>query len=143
MPRPETFQSNNSEELKPPVPENIKCVTRNTAIVVVHGIGNQLPMETLDQLGRGLVGQYRQVLGDKMQLSHEIVFRTADVTKEGWFDNVLRISNKDSPYYIDVYEYYWANYTQDKASWKDLNTWLQGVVSGAGSFYKRNASLGD
>src|ERR1700759_1414765 len=116
-----TFQTNSSESLRTAFPPLTEWVTRNTAMVVVHGTGNQLPLETLDQFGRGLVAQYRKSLGDKLELRHEIVFKPADANREGWFDNVLRLSNKDSPYFIDIYEYYWANFTQDKASWKDLN----------------------
>lgn len=56
---------------------------------------------------------------------------------------MLRIKNEESETYIDIYEYYWAGYTEDKASWDELNKWLRGVVDGAKTFYKKNAALGE
>ena len=38
---------------------DIGWVKKNTAILIIHGIGDQLPMETLDQFGRGLIKQYK------------------------------------------------------------------------------------
>jgi hypothetical protein len=115
-------------------------VNENTAILVVHGIGNQLPIQTLDQFGRGLIKNYRKKYGDDISITHEIVAKRGEAGD--WFDNILRLHNKNSENFIDIYEYYWANYTEDKASWKDLNAWLQGVVKGASSFYKRNEQMG-
>ncbi|AMR34210.1 hypothetical protein A0256_23535 [Mucilaginibacter sp. PAMC 26640] len=120
---------------------DIEWVTQNTAIMVVHGIGDQLPLETLDQFGRGLTRQYRKTYPDAISLSHEIISKT-DKNGTKWFDNVLRLKKDDSEHFIDVYEYYWADYTEDKASWNDLNTWLQGVVNGAEKFYQKNGQIG-
>ena len=36
----------------------VSWVSTNCAIVVMHGIGNQMPLETLDQFGRGLIAEY-------------------------------------------------------------------------------------
>jgi hypothetical protein len=121
-------------------PCGVDWVNQNTAILVAHGIGNQLPLETLDQFGRGLIKQYKKEFDDEFIISHQIVSKQGD--SGVWFDNVLRMQKAGSPYFIDLYEYYWANYAQDKASIKDLNTWLQGVVKGATNFYKKNALIG-
>jgi len=122
--------------------EDLEWVNQNTAILVAHGIGNQLPLETLDQFGRGLIKQYRQAFDDELSITHEIVAKPDD-RGGSWFDNVLRIHKAGSDKYIDLYEYYWANYSQDKATWKDLNSWLQGVVTGATKFYRRNELIGE
>jgi len=118
-------------------------VDRNTAILVMHGIGDQLPLETLDAFGRGLIHQFRKDFGDRLQVQHKVKAKDADGKHDHWFDNVVRLTLEGSPVYIDLYEYYWANYTQDKASWKDLNLWLQGVAKGASKFYRRNGDLGE
>jgi len=34
--------------------------TGRTAFVVIHGIGEQSPFETLDSFGRGLLGEFDQ-----------------------------------------------------------------------------------
>jgi hypothetical protein len=135
-------QPNPNELLNSIIYGDLKWVSKNTAIIIVHGIGNQLPLETLDAFGRGLIKQYRTVFSEELAISHEVVTKP-DSSDGVWFDNVLRIHKKDSDYYIDLYEYYWANYSQNVATWKDLNIWLQGVVSGATAFYKKNAQIGE
>ncbi len=118
-----------------------KWVEKNTAILVVHGVGDQLPLETVDQFARGLIKQYKKAFPGKISISHQIVTK-GDSKGNPWFDNAVRVHLEGSEHFIDVYEYYWANYTQDKATWSDLTQWLQGVVRGAKKFYKKNAELG-
>lgn len=115
-------------------------VTENTAILIVHGIGNQVPLATLDDLARGFIAVYKE-MGLTLKLRHELMPK--DDNGKLWFDNVLRIENVESQHYIDIYEYYWANYTEDKASWADLNKWLQGVVKGAKEFYGYRKEWGE
>jgi hypothetical protein len=121
---------------------DLEWVNKNTAILVAHGIGTQLPMETLDSFGRGLIKQYRAAFKEELRISHEVVTKP-DGSGGVWFDNILRIHKEGSGYYIDLYEYYWANYSQNVATWPDLNAWLQGVVSGATIFYKQNEEIGE
>lgn len=135
------FEPNETLLLKDIVNEEIGWVTKNTAILVVHGMGFQLPVETIDQFGRGLIQEYQKTFGEDIKLKHEIVLKSENSGKP-WFDNVLRITKTGSNYFIDVYEYYWANHTEDKASFSDINKWLQGVVNGASKFYKRNSQFG-
>ncbi|MGM9478163.1 hypothetical protein ACS5PU_17185 [Pedobacter sp. GSP4] len=138
------IRSNDSQELpkpKDPVVELKEWVNETTAMLIVHGIGDQFPISTLDDFARGFVGEFKTVYKDKLSLSHEIMPKKDG--NETWFDNVLRIKHADSENYIDIYEYYWANYTEDKSSWNDLNKWLQGVVKGAKHFYNKNKSLGE
>lgn len=132
---------NKTIKLNPPA-DDLEWVKQDTAILVVHGIGNQLPLETLDQFGRGLIAQYKAAFDDEFYITHEIVPKS-DSTDKVWFDNVLRLHKSGSVNFIDLYEYYWANYSQDKATWSDLNRWLQGIVKGASKFYKRNALIGE
>ena len=119
----------------------INWVKQSSAILVVHGIGNQLPIETLDQFARGLIKVYQKEFGDKIELSHHVVDKK-DSKGGYWFDNILRISKKGSEHYIDIYEYYWAHYSEDQATWRDINSWVQGVVKGAKKFYYKNRALG-
>jgi hypothetical protein len=116
-------------------------INHNTAILITHGIGDQLPISTLDDFSRGLLREYHTEFTADMHISHEIIAKGSP--GNAWFDNVLRIRKKDSPFFLDIYEYYWANYTENKASWTDLNEWLQGVIEGAQSFYKKNAQFGE
>lgn len=138
----ELFEANKEETLRiRSITDQIGWVKSDTAILVIHGIGNQLPLETLDQFGRGIIKAYKTNLDDEITISHQVVDKP-DSRGGVWFDNILRISKKGSEHTIDIYEYYWANYSEDKATWRDINSWIQGVVSGAKNFYKRNAQLG-
>jgi hypothetical protein len=110
-------------------------VDSNTAILIVHGIGNQLPLETLDSFARGLIKEYQTTFNTSLSLTHELVAKS-DENGGVWFDNVLRIKKSESECYIDLYEYYWANYSQNVATWNDLSKWLNGVVAGAKIFYE-------
>jgi hypothetical protein len=136
------IEPNATFKLKKMVYDNdLKWVSENTAILVCHGIGNQMPLETIDQFARGLIKVLRKEFPDEITLTHDVV--TKDDGSGGyWIDNVLRIAKKGSPHFIDIYEYYWAHYTEDKATWTDLNNWLEGVIKGAKSFYDKNAALG-
>lgn len=126
----------------PPVTEgSLPWVTQNTAILIVHGIGNQLPMETLDMFGRGLVSEYAREYEKQITIQHCVVAKEQHTT-DLWFDNVVRIKKKGSEFHIDLFEYYWANYTEDKASWTDISLWLDGVVKGAKEFYNEQPTLG-
>lgn len=140
-----TIKSNLSEQLPEPEVAAIPLkgwVAQNTAILIVHGIGDQFPISTLDDFARGLVREFRTVYKtEELVLSHEIVPKNDD--GKTWFDNVLRIRKQGEEHYIDIYEYYWANYTEDKATWNDLNKWLQGVVKGGKEFYQKNKQLGE
>src|SRR5688500_6279933 len=65
----------------------VSWVNENTAILVIHGIGNQFPLETLDLFGRGLIKQYKEAFGDSFRISHRVVPK-ASAGSELWFDNV-------------------------------------------------------
>ncbi|HZI24248.1 MAG TPA: hypothetical protein VFD46_04190, partial [Chryseolinea sp.] len=119
----------------------VSWVSTNSAIIVMHGIGNQMPLETLDQFGRGLIAEYAKKFPGEMSIQHCVITKDPD-NAEPWFDNVVRLKKKNSEYYIDLYEYYWANYTEDKATWTDISLWLNGVVNGAKNFYEDQKLLG-
>jgi len=68
------------------------------------------------------------------------------VTKKGdesyyWFDNFIRIKKAGSELHIDVYEYYWANKTENKTNIQGITKWLGQVVSGGIKHYKVNKAL--
>lgn len=119
MKEKDNFTANGSDQLAPgsagiPWPEV------PTAMLVGHGTGNQLPRETLEQFGRGLISAYQKEFGDSLVVSHFLVDKE-DSRSCVWFDNVLRLSRKNHPGFIDLYEYYWAYYPEDKATWRDSN----------------------
>ena len=105
-------------------------VTCNTAMLIIHGIGNQDPMETIDAFGRGLLSQFAGII----TVEHRVK-PIADSAGGVWFNNYLRVKKEGSDFYLDIYEYYWANYTRDLANFVDLRQWLNNVTDGAEDFY--------
>jgi hypothetical protein len=120
-----------------------KWPTKNTAFLITHGIGNQKPIETLDSFSRGIIKALQTYKPDefnKIELEHIIVSKKGDETYY-WFDNFIRIKKSDSDFHIDIYEYYWANLTENKTNLQGIINWLGKVVSGAKKHYKDNESM--
>lgn len=114
-----------------------KWVSQNTAILVVHGIGNQFPLETLDGFAKGLIETYHSS-GHELRIEHHLAKKQNSNNTTPWFDNFLRIHSAEQEHYIDVYEYYWAPETEGQATLKDLNKWLSNATKGASKFYENN-----
>jgi hypothetical protein len=121
-------------------------VKEPTAILVIHGIGNQNPVETIDQFARTLVQELTQTLACTLRLSHRLVKKSNSNGTDVWFDNYLRIERIENEQPvgppIDVYEYYWAHYTEDQADMLDISKWVSEVSRGARKFYRLNSELG-
>ncbi|WP_157433409.1 hypothetical protein [Adhaeribacter aquaticus] len=115
-----------------------RWIAENTAILVVHGIGNQNPLETLDGFTRGLAETYKAA-GYNLAIEHHLARKSASDSSTPWFDNFLRLREEGTQGpHLDIYEYYWAHETEGQATLKDLNTWLNNVTRGARKFYKNN-----
>ncbi|MEP7234387.1 MAG: hypothetical protein ABI778_03735, partial [Ignavibacteriota bacterium] len=120
-----------------------KWVSENTAFLIIHGIGNQNPLETLDQFGRGFIHAYAEKLHCEISdftISHEVAVKH-EPGGSTWFDNFVRIAKPGESFHIDLYEYYWANQTQDKASIHQIQVWINDVVRQAKRFYEENVTM--
>ncbi len=113
-----------------------KWISQNSAILVFHGIGNQKPFETLDSFVRGLLNAYIHAgfEENKFHLIHE--FATHQQGDKIWYENIIRIKYGQSPYYLDCYEFYWADKTENKVSWNDMQEWIDTITTGAENFYQ-------
>ncbi|MBL0340843.1 MAG: hypothetical protein IPP71_07920 [Bacteroidetes bacterium] len=120
-----------------------KWINENIAILIVHGIGDQKPLETLDQFARGFKGAMVIYGGHglNLQMSHQLVAKKSGDESYYWFDNFIRISLKGSDKHLDIYEYYWANRTENKVDMKRIFGWLRKVTSGAKKYYQQNKTL--
>ncbi|MBI4548532.1 MAG: hypothetical protein HY707_11155 [Ignavibacteriae bacterium] len=111
--------------------------TTKTAFLVIHGIGEQNPFETLDSFTRGLV-KYLQSQHIPFTMEHKLAERTgARSTK--WIESYVRLSDGDN--FIDVHEYYWAYMTEEQISPGEVFEWVQKALSGAMSYYRQNEEL--
>jgi hypothetical protein len=84
---------------------------RRQAVVVIHGIGNQQPMDTL----RGFVSRLLQP-GDKMYSSPNRLTDNLELRK-------LSIGHKNT----DFYEFYWANLVKDVPI-TDIFVWMMKLI---------------
>lgn len=104
------------------------------AIIVIHGIGEQVPFETLDAFATNFLKHLGEV-----KLRHEIVTRKGTSGVE-WQESFVRIDrSNENP--IDVHEYYWAYMTEDKIPISDVINWAEKTLEQTGKFYKQNEQL--
>ncbi len=119
-----------------------KWPDRKTAILVFHGIGSQYPLATMDQFARTLIDVLSEQYPGEIRLKHCIAKKPGK-KGETWNDNYIRITKENGESPIDIYEYYWANLTENVMSLSDLQQWVWQVVSGAERFYERNKQIGE
>lgn len=96
------------------------------AILVIHGVGQQLPFQPIDSFANGLRATLQRD-GKKVSLTH--FMRRRD---EG-FDHSVRVEavdaeTKERRARLDIHEFYWAPLTQGKASFTQMLRWL--VITG-------------
>ncbi|MCK4537599.1 MAG: hypothetical protein KAV42_02250 [Candidatus Krumholzibacteria bacterium] len=115
---------------------------QRTAVLVIHGIGSQFPFETLDMFTRPLVDELDRRNPGKIKLEHRVATRD-NIGIKGWKENSIRITRSESTTPIDIYEYYWANLSENLVTLKDLQKWVSQVVAGAKEFYNENKHLGE
>ena len=78
----------------------------NTAILVIHGIGEQHPYQTLDAFTATLWNVLELKKGTAFLPGHHRIAK-----REGWVQNYVSIETTRHSS-IDVYEYYWAHKAQ-------------------------------
>ncbi len=111
------------------------------AILVIHGVGGQLPLSTLDQFTRTLAETLETLCDAKVNIRHRFVPRVGESGRR-WYDNALRLTLDERRPNIDVYECYWANLTPGKAGMAAVWRWLRGVARGGVEFYQEHAEWG-
>jgi hypothetical protein len=105
-------------------PPEFPLRSRNIAMLVIHGIGEQNPYETLDSFARGVF----QFLLQKPGI-HDVDLSSVRVALKDWTQVGMRITvnpgeGADLEGLVDIFEYYWAPQTEDKLNWKDTLNWL-------------------
>jgi hypothetical protein len=110
--------------------------TRKVCLLVVHGIGEQNPLETLDAFTRSLVHALYSISKQKVEMKH-IRGRVA-----GQVDDYIRLSySLGAPIELDLHEYYWASNMQRLISLGETIEWLIKTAKGAETFYDENEEL--
>ena len=100
-----------------------------TAILVIHGIGEQNPFDTLDAFAGGFVRVYQTQETD-VTVQHRLEGRTG-ANGSQWLESFVRLKSPDSDGYVDIHEYYWAYMTEEKISYLEVMQWLKKTLHGA------------
>lgn len=95
---------------------------KRTAILVIHGIGQQNPFETLNSFAQGL-GRY---LDDQCAT---VTYRPERIRHEGWTEVALHLDldkpvTKKGTQRLSLHEYYWAPHTEGKVTYRGVLAWL-------------------
>ncbi|BAY26647.1 hypothetical protein NIES2100_64630 [Calothrix sp. NIES-2100] len=121
-------------------PTNVRFPQGRTAFLLIHGIGQQNPYETVDYFAQNLLKYFQQ---EKLptDLEHQIARRKYD-NGSGWTESFVRLSPKDAETkglqgQIDVHEYYWAPDTENKISVPEILQWAEQTLEGTIEFYNR------
>ncbi|NEW60532.1 hypothetical protein GSY74_04480, partial [Sulfurovum sp. bin170] len=114
-------------------------ISKNSAILVFHGIGYQKPLDTLDTFVRGILDTYIKAnfKEELFKLTH-MVEKIDDSSGGYLYRNSIRIEYDNFNYYLDCHEFYWADETEDQVSWMDTQSWIKTLIDGANSFYRKN-----
>lgn len=84
---------------------------KRQAVVIIHGIGNQYPLETAKEFV------------ENMMEKNDLVYSSPDKIADFYETRRLSINKKN----IDFYEYYWANLMTEPST-SDLYSWIFKLV---------------
>jgi hypothetical protein len=93
-----------------------------TALLVIHGIGEQNPYETMDQVARGFVRFFR---GKNLTP----VLRPERIRHADWTEVAVHLdfpAGGREP--LSLYEFYWAPYTEGRVTYRGVLLWLVRTV---------------
>src|SRR5437667_3373790 len=95
-----------------------------TAILVIHGIGEQNPYETLDSFARGLVQYFASSwAGAKVSLEPERI-NHGDWTEAAVHVDAVNPADLRDALHLSLFEFYWAPYTEGKVTYRGVLSWL-------------------
>lgn len=116
---------NKAQERMLRAPAVKRLAKRRTAMLVIHGIGEQNPYETLDQFGRNLM-RYLSFEGGITDLQIDAARYDHNDSTEARIRLKTQAFGPDpnTEGLIDIYEYYWAPQTEDKISYRETLSWL-------------------
>src|SRR3989454_6833347 len=95
-----------------------------TAILVIHGIGEQNPYETLDSFARGLVQYFAS-----SRPSAKVSLEPERINHGDWTEAAVHVDgvNPADPrdaLHLSLFEFYWAPYTEGKVTYRGVLSWL-------------------
>lgn len=138
-PHSESSHTGNSGVLEPPTMSDAEASTlpapdpprKRIAFLVIHGIGQQRPYQTLDQFGRGLLKSFEGDDRTPWKIFPQLnICKDPNHAQEDWVRASCRLTpDRSVPFISDMhkkgdtiedislFEYYWAPITQDKITY--------------------------
>jgi hypothetical protein len=132
-----------------------ESLARRVAVLVTHGMGQQVPYETLSALAQALITQHTQVTTGKKANDPTVTFSRVKLTAEESAPELSRVEVhlkdvEDKPVDVHIYESYWAPLTEGQisflqtvgflysAAWNGIKTCLsRGYMSKRGRYFER------
>ncbi len=111
-----------------------------TAFLVIHGIGEQNPYETLDGFSRGMYSLLN-ARDATMQVEHRMAARQDPGGP--WTEHFVRLKSESGADYVDIHEFYWAYLTEEKISVSEVFAWAMKTLEATKTFYRENKELGE
>lgn len=104
---------------------------KKIAVVVIHGIGEQKPFESLDAFVRSFLPVYEKGVQETAP-SVIIKKKHSLVSFPGWVESFVSLEPDDArAARMDIYEYYWAYMTQRQITFFEIIGWLFDVAKGS------------
>lgn len=103
-----------------------------TAILVIHGIGEQNPFETLDHVTQGIVDCLRA--HHKNVSARHCLSKRAGADGKEWMESFVRLERAEASD-IDIHEFYWAHMTEEQITYDEVLGWLNKTLRGAKTAY--------
>jgi hypothetical protein len=110
-----------------------------TAFLVIHGIGEQNPFETLDNFGRGLHDCLKE--SDASVFAEHRMQSRPDPGNDPWAEHFVRLRTGKGQDHVDVHEFYWAYLTEKQISVSEIWEWAIDTLKGTKTFYQENKDL--
>ncbi len=108
---------------------------KKTVFLIIHGIGQQDPFETLDSFAR----PFWEALSSRLNPGEKIEGYHKQLDWKDWVENYVSLTkdgNQEKP--IDFYEYYWAYKMERQITLAEIYDWLVRTSDGASKYYAEN-----
>ncbi|HLF20702.1 MAG TPA: hypothetical protein VI704_07915 [Bacteroidota bacterium] len=110
-----------------------------TAFLVIHGIGEQVPFETLDSFARGVIA-YLQSRHIPFTMTHKLSERLG-AKGSAWTESFVRLSDAAGKNYLDIHEYYWAYITEEQIKAREVYRWVAQALDGAMKYARQDEEI--
>ena len=98
--------------------------TGKTAILVIHGIGEQNPYETLDSFARGFALYFNQRNPNNKAQLHPERIRHKNWTQAAVHLKFKQDATPNGLRLLSLFEFYWAPFTEGKMTYRAVLGWL-------------------